>query len=68
MHQTTIVEENENMAPSERVQIDIQYGAKTPINPVQEEGRGFSPYREEEGDYEQMNGWEEDESVKKAIA
>lgn len=56
------------MAPSERVQIDIQYGAKTPINPVQEEGRGFSPYREEEGDYEQMNGWEEDESVKKAIA
>jgi hypothetical protein len=34
VHQTTIVEENENMAPSERVQIEIQYGAKTPVNPV----------------------------------
>ena len=52
VHQTTIVEENENMAASERVQIEIQYGAKTPINPVQEEGRGFSPYRDDEGDYE----------------
>jgi len=66
------MEENENVAPSERFSQPGEFlnkainGAKTPSYPIQED-RGYSPYQEEDGDNEQMNGWEdEDQTHKKA--